>query len=194
MVDASEAARLGLGDLVSFRGRASQEELLGLYRRAAIFALPCVVVEGGDRDGIPNVLMEAMATELPVVSSAISGIPELVRSGHDGVLVPERDVDALAGALERLLADAPLRRRLGENARATVVERFDSAANALGLAELFARADRPHSRHGAPAGQPSRQRCGTDHARPVDVWDECLLAAPRVKQNQRCAARVCLLV
>ena len=117
----------------------TQEELLGLYRRATVFALPCVVVEGGDRDGIPNVLLEAMAVELPVVSSAISGIPELVRSGHDGVLVPERDVDALAGALERLLADAPLRRRLGENARATVVERFDSAANALGLAELFAR-------------------------------------------------------
>ncbi len=138
-----EAARLGLGDLVSFRGRASQEELLGLYRRAAIFALPCTVLADGDRDGIPNVLMEAMAVELPVVSTAISGIPELIRSGHDGVLVPERDVDGLAGALERLLADATLRRRLGENARATVLEKFNSAANARSLAELFARNGAP---------------------------------------------------
>jgi glycosyltransferase involved in cell wall biosynthesis len=133
-----EVMRLGLGDVVTLVGRTNQEELLGLYQRATLFVLPCVVVAGGDRDGIPNVLMEAMAVELPVVASAISGIPELIETGHDGLLAPERDVRALAGALERILGDSALRRRLGENGRATVLRKFDAAANAGPLAELFA--------------------------------------------------------
>ncbi len=79
---------LGLGDIVEQRGACSQPELLRLYRDATLFALACRVADDGDRDGIPNVLVEAMAAGLPVVATAISGIPELVHDGENGLLVP----------------------------------------------------------------------------------------------------------
>jgi len=133
---------LGLGSAVSLPGACSQEELIDRYSAATVFALPCVVLDDGDRDGIPNVLVEAMAMGLPVVSTAISGIPELVRSGENGLLVGQRDAHALASALELLLRDATLRERLGASARATVTARFDASNAAQQLAALF--------REGAP--------------------------------------------
>ena len=105
--------------------------------QATIFALPCRVLENGNRDGIPNVLLEAMAVGMPVVSSSVSGIPELITSGQNGLLVPERSVEELAEALEQLLANLALRARLASNARATVVERFDPRAHVRALARLF---------------------------------------------------------
>lgn len=128
---------LNLQDTVAFPGSRSQEELVEIYGSATVFALPCNVLENGDRDGIPNVLLEAMAVGLPVVSSAISGIPELVESGHNGLLVPERNEEALAAALELLLQDDALRRRLGGNGRSTVANNFDTMMNAQQLAGLF---------------------------------------------------------
>jgi glycosyltransferase involved in cell wall biosynthesis len=128
---------LGLDGVVSLPGARTQEELVEEYRRATLLALPCRVLANGDRDGIPNVLVEAMAIGLPVVSTAISGIPELIESGENGLLVPERDDAALASAIELLLQDATLRARLARNARATVEQRFDSAANARRLADLL---------------------------------------------------------
>jgi glycosyltransferase involved in cell wall biosynthesis len=129
---------LGLEDSVRVCPAVTQEELIGVLGEATLFALPCQVVESGDRDGIPNVLVEAMATGLPVVSTDISGIPELIVDGENGLLVPERDAAALAGAIERLLDDAALRGRLGAAGRATVCRDFDARRNVRALYALFA--------------------------------------------------------
>lgn len=160
--------RLELEGIVELPGSQSQEQVLEEYRRATAFALPCKILANGDRDGIPNVLVEAMGVGLPVVSTAISGIPELVDDGINGLLVAPGRSEDLAAALERLLRDAALRARLGANARRTVVERFDSAANSASLAELVlehAGLRTPAKRRGA---EPMRLReaawGGTAHA------------------------------
>jgi len=147
---ALEALRhsLGLEGIVEMPGSCSQEELVEIYRKADIFALPCQVLKNGDRDGIPNVLMEAMATALPVVSTSVSGIPELVHHGENGLLAPERDAAAFAGRIEELLTDAALRKRLGEAGRLTVSTEFSSDATAAMISTLFAEAA------GTPLPQP----------------------------------------
>lgn len=126
-----------LTDTVEIQGGVTQEELRHIYTAATIFALPCLIVDSGDRDGIPNVLAEAMATALPVVSTNISGIPEIVADGVNGLLVPEKDAVALADAIERLLLDPALRQRLGQAARTTITEVFDSWQTTVALRELF---------------------------------------------------------
>ena len=128
---------LGLESVVSLLGACSQEELVERYGSATVFALPCKVLANGDRDGIPNVLVEAMACGLPVVSTPISGIPELIESGQNGLLVPPGNTAELAAAIELLLRDRELRQRLARSARATVEERFDSTVCARTLAGLF---------------------------------------------------------
>ncbi|MEZ4617850.1 MAG: glycosyltransferase family 4 protein [Caldilineaceae bacterium] len=127
----------GLTEIVTIQGGVTQEELRQIYHDSTIFALPCFVVDNGDRDGIPNVLAEAMATALPVVSTNISGIPELVKDGDNGLLVPQKDAVALADALERLLIDGALRRQLGKAARATILDVFDSWQTTVALRKLF---------------------------------------------------------
>lgn len=129
--------RLQLGEVVTLHSAVTQEELRRIYEQATIFALPCQVIENGDRDGIPNVLVEAMAMELPVVSTDISGIPELIEPRVNGLLVPPRDAAALAAALAELLNDAALRRRLGQAARQKVRRHFDAQQNILALKILF---------------------------------------------------------
>ena len=130
----------GLGEMVTFFGARTQDELVTLYGDATVMALPCVVLENGDRDGIPNVLVEAMSMELPVVSTRVSGIPELIEDGENGLLTPPRDADTLTDTLARLLGDAQLRQRLGQNARRTVMDRFELQRNARRLKMLFAHA------------------------------------------------------
>src|SRR6185295_10483725 len=122
----------------------TQEELKAIYDQSAVFALPCQVTESGDRDGIPNVLTEAMAMELPVVSTNISGIPEIVRHGVNGLLVAERDPRAMADAIETLLRNPDYARRLGTAARSTICEMFDSERNTVALHTLLA--SRLHAR------------------------------------------------
>jgi glycosyltransferase involved in cell wall biosynthesis len=108
-----------------------------MYREAAVMVLPAIVAENGDRDGIPNVLAEALYMGVPVISTPVSGIPELITSDRTGLLVPERDSEALAAAIARLLEDAQLRAVLARAGRQTVTERFDMAANARRLVSLF---------------------------------------------------------
>jgi colanic acid/amylovoran biosynthesis glycosyltransferase len=130
-------AALSLGDVVSLRGALSHESVVDHYRQATMVVLPCVRTEQGDVDGIPNVLVEAMALGVPVVSSDLPAIRELVTHGVDGLLVPAGDSEALAAALCRLLDDPQLRRRLGGEGRHTVVERFDVEKNVQMLADTL---------------------------------------------------------
>jgi glycosyltransferase involved in cell wall biosynthesis len=129
--------RLQLDDTVSLHPAVTQEELRRIYEQAAVFVLPCQVLDNGDRDGIPNVLVEAMAMELPVVSTNVSGIPELITHRRNGLLVPQKNAEALAAAMEELLLDPGLRRELGKSARATVAGHFDARQNILRLKQLF---------------------------------------------------------
>jgi glycosyltransferase involved in cell wall biosynthesis len=129
-------AELGLEDAVRLVGPMSQEELLREYMRADALCLPCRVV-GSDRDGIPNVLVEAMACGTPAVTTGISGIPELVCDGVDGLIVPPADARALADSMQRLHDDRALAARLGAAARETVRERFDGDRLTRRLFDLF---------------------------------------------------------
>jgi glycosyltransferase involved in cell wall biosynthesis len=133
-------AERGLEGRVRLHNAVTQEQLREIYRNARVFALPCQVMDDGDRDGIPNVLAEAMAMGLPVVSTRISGIPELIDHGVHGLLVESRDAAALAKALRRVLTDAALRARLSEAGRRRICERFDSRRTTVALRDLFVHA------------------------------------------------------
>jgi len=126
-----------LENIILLQDAVAQEELRQMYRECTIFALPCLIVGNGDRDGIPNVLVEAMATAKPVVTTEVSGIPELVTHSSDGLLVPPQDPVALADAFEKLLLDQALRARLGRNARQKVCEVFESTKTTVALKDLF---------------------------------------------------------
>jgi glycosyltransferase involved in cell wall biosynthesis len=128
---------LGLENVVELPGSSSQEELLALYRQASVFVLPCTVVENGDRDGIPNVILEAMAVGLPAITTPVSGIPEVIQDRYNGLLSPERDSQAFASAIATVLDDTALKEQLRSNALSTVVDRFDSKKNIKLLASLF---------------------------------------------------------
>jgi glycosyltransferase involved in cell wall biosynthesis len=133
--------RLELADCVVLAGERGQAELIPIFQHADIFALAPFVTGDGDRDGIPNVLVEAMACGLPVVSTTVAGIPELVRNGENGLLAAPREVGALADALATLLSDQPQRERMGADARATVVAHFDLRAAASQIVALFEQSD-----------------------------------------------------
>jgi glycosyltransferase involved in cell wall biosynthesis len=135
---AARVSRHGLFDAVTIRAPMTQAALVEEYRKANVFCLPCRIAGDGDRDGIPNVLMEAMACGLPVVTTPVSGIPELLEHGINGLLVPPDDAAATAAALLRLHDDAPLAARLAAAARTQVRARFCGDRMATELAELFA--------------------------------------------------------
>ncbi len=128
---------LGLADRVELMAAVTQERLKEIYREASVFALPCQIVEDGDRDGIPNVLVEAMAMGVPVVSTPVSGIPELIEDGVNGLLVPPGDSAALSAALRRLIEDEGLGQRLSAAARAKVCREFDAWTTTRRLRDLF---------------------------------------------------------
>jgi glycosyltransferase involved in cell wall biosynthesis len=130
-------AELGLDGRLRLEGQLSQAELYEQYRRAFALCLPCRVMEDGDRDGIPNVLVEAMACGTPVVTTPISGIPEVVRDGVNGLLVAPDDPLALADAILRLWRDPELARSLGARGRQTVARELDGNRLGHALADLF---------------------------------------------------------
>ena len=129
--------RLALEDTVTLCGALPHSQVVEKYRRATLFVLPCVLGGDGDRDGIPNVILEAMAMELPVVSTRHSGIPEVVHDGINGLLVEPGDIRALTAALAHLLDDPATARRFGSRARHTVLENFDLATNVKRLLAEF---------------------------------------------------------
>ena len=129
--------RFGLEESVFFLGAQSFDKILEGYRNAHIFVLPCVIAEDGSRDISPNSLIEAMAMKLPVVSTNVTGIPEIVEDGVSGILVPPNDENSLAGAIAELIENDNLRKELGENARKRVEERFDITKNIVKYVALF---------------------------------------------------------
>ena len=119
-----QAAALGLGERVRWRGSLPHDRVVEHAAGADLFALASRVSAGGDRDGLPNVLMEAQLLGAACVATRVSAIPELVEHEVNGLLAPSRDPTALAVALERAIADPALRARLAEAARRTVTARF----------------------------------------------------------------------
>jgi glycosyltransferase involved in cell wall biosynthesis len=124
----------GLAESVSFEGTRTRSEVVQALHRADVLVVPSIPTQSGRREGIPVVLMEAMATALPVVASNISGIPELVDDGTSGILVPAAEPGAIADAVETLAKDPSMRERMGAAGRARVVGEFDQSANARLLA------------------------------------------------------------
>ena len=153
-----------LGAQVRLVGAVAPRDVIQFYREADLFVLACMTDYLGWRelvtdrllllevglaipfrpltDGIPNVLAEAMAMEIPVISTPVAGIPELIQDGRTGCLVPEKDPVALADAIERLLEDPEQRAALGLAGRQAVLERFDRTRNIDQLVEVFTRSGR----------------------------------------------------
>ena len=138
---AEQIARHRLDSHVLLGGGISQEEVAREMRACHVFVMPCRRDRSGDMDGIPTVFMEAMATARPVVSCPVSGIPELVRDGETGLLVPAADARALADAICRLAADDGLRLTLGRRGRALVERQHDERLTAASLLAKMKAAD-----------------------------------------------------
>jgi glycosyltransferase involved in cell wall biosynthesis len=133
--EASLRARVSLfkdAGVVVFEGPVNQDRIRVLYEKADLFCIPSFA------EGIPIVLMEAMAMEIPCVTTQIAGIPELIRPGVDGLLVAPSDLDGLTEALARMMDDQELRQRLGKSGRERIVEHYDLRRNMKRLAEIFA--------------------------------------------------------
>ncbi|MGU3463387.1 glycosyltransferase family 4 protein [Methylobacterium sp. C33D] len=155
----SRAGAAGLAERVRFRGALAQPAVIEAMRAADLFVLPTKPAPGGDRDGLPNVLMEAASQALPILATAFAGTPEFISAGIHGVLVPPGDPVALAEALTRLAGDPDDRRRLGTAALARLVQDFsEEAAVALIAGRLRASAGLPQ---GTPAHRPELSACAS---------------------------------
>lgn len=128
---------LGLADRVTWKGAMDQKEVLDHYRKADLFALACRITQDGDRDGLPNVLVEAASQKLACLSTNISGIPEFFISGENGLLTNQEDVAAFTTALHTLITDPDLRTRLGVAAEQKVRTAFDNNTSIAHLKSLF---------------------------------------------------------
>ncbi|HSF33944.1 MAG TPA: glycosyltransferase family 4 protein, partial [Candidatus Tectomicrobia bacterium] len=126
-----------LHDYVCLLGSRTQGEVLERYWSAHLYVLPCVLGSDGNRDGLPVSIVEALACGLPVVTTPMTGIPEVVRNRYNGLLVPDGDPKALADAIESVIQDAHLYERLRANARASVASTFDLGLTAAALERLF---------------------------------------------------------
>jgi glycosyltransferase involved in cell wall biosynthesis len=130
-----QAEAAGIADRIAWRGQQPKTEVLAAYRRADIFALASRIAGDGDRDGLPNVLMEAQSQGLACVATRVSAIPELIEDGTTGLLVAPGDADGLSAALARLIAGAALRRSLGAAGHDRLRARFDQEPELDRLAE-----------------------------------------------------------
>ncbi len=128
---------LGLSACCQWHGTQPHDVVLKHYKKADVFLLGCEIAPDGDRDGIPNVLLESMAMGVPVVSTQVSAIPELVQDGHCGLLVPPQDPQALAAAVNRLLTDTDLRQQIITGGKARVAQAFDNQTLIKDLAAVL---------------------------------------------------------
>ncbi|MFT4132191.1 MAG: glycosyltransferase family 4 protein [Labrys sp. (in: a-proteobacteria)] len=173
----AQAERLGLADRIIWRGALAQGEVIEALRAADLFVLPCKEGESGDRDGLPNVIMEASTQALPILSTRFAGVPEFVREGEEGLLVPPNDPQALAGGLWTLATDPALRQCLGEGAYRRVREAFSFEA---GIAVLAGKFD------GVLAGSlpmAAGARVGRDDRGPVQL--DAGVPSPRLRGEDR---------
>jgi len=127
----------GLESRVAFPGFVPHDQVGGLFQQADVFAMPCVIDASGDRDGIPNVIMEALAHRLPVVASHVSGIGELIVDGETGLLATQRDPQSLAKAMSALFRDRAFALELAEAGRRRALEMFDPRRNQQAIIELL---------------------------------------------------------
>ncbi|NNG00292.1 MAG: glycosyltransferase [Desulfobacteraceae bacterium] len=130
---------LGLGEIVQCTGTLPHHEVLSYYQSVDVFVLGCKVAADGDRDGIPNVLVESMAMGVPVVATRVSAIPELVAHNRTGLLVDQEQPQALADAIERLLTDAELYRQVISAAKEKVESEFDNGLLIRDLVDIYHR-------------------------------------------------------
>ncbi len=128
---------LNLEDRVKIKSNLSNEDLVEEYKRAGTFLLPCIRAKDGDMDGIPVVLMEAMAMEKLVISTSVSGIPELIDHRKSGLLVRPKDAKALSEALEMVLSQRVDRDSLSKEARATVIKDFNIEGQVSSMELIF---------------------------------------------------------
>ncbi len=127
----------GLQSRVSLPGPLAQSDMRERVRAAAVMAAPCIVGEDGNRDGLPTTLLESMALGTPAISTDVTGIPEAIRHGETGIIVPQRDAEKLADALTNLLAEPRKREQLAQNARKLIEAEFDSMKSAAGMRTVF---------------------------------------------------------
>ncbi len=131
------ATDLQLAHSINFAGFVDQPNLLNLYQNSDIFLHPSEQTPNGDREGIPNSLLEAMATGLPCIATLHGGIPEAITHLESGILVPESDLTGLENWLERLTADEDLRNSLGKRAARTIQEKFNLTVQIANLEEIY---------------------------------------------------------
>jgi glycosyltransferase involved in cell wall biosynthesis len=131
-------AEHGLSDQIVLQGDRVQRELISVFQNATLFILTPFQTADGDRDGIPNVLLEAMAVGLPVITTEVAGIPELVEHNQTGLLYPPHNVEEIASGIIELLNDQEKRRMLGQAAARKVAEQFNITQAANHLRALFA--------------------------------------------------------
>lgn len=130
----------GLAGQIELAGSQAFDAVAAVMRRATVLAAPCIVGASGDRDGLPTVLLEALALGLPVISTDIAGIPEIVEHEATGLLTPAGDAAALAEAIARVLGDPALADRLAQRGRAKAKADFDLRRNVATLRSHFQRA------------------------------------------------------
>jgi glycosyltransferase involved in cell wall biosynthesis len=146
-----QSRQLGLNGQVVLAGSRDHGQVRAAYDRAHVFVLPCRQTSVGDRDGLPVAIVEAMAVGVPVVSTLVAGIPELVADDISGILVPPDDPARLADAIERVLSDGALRSRLVAGGR-TVASRYNLPESVTRLRRYFSEADFPSPARGGGQG------------------------------------------
>ncbi|NND48731.1 MAG: glycosyltransferase family 4 protein [Rhizobiales bacterium] len=124
----AKARAAGISERLQWQGARAQGEVIGLLRKADIFVLASRIASDGDRDGLPNVLMEAQSQAVACLATNVAAIPELIIDGKTGLMVPPEDADALAGALAHLVREPALRRTLGKAGRERLESEFSAAA------------------------------------------------------------------
>lgn len=165
----AQIERCGVGEWVTLRGPQPQHVVKRAVQNGAAFVAPCVVGSDGNRDGLPTVLLEAMALGTPVISTDVTGIPEIVEHEKTGLMVGQHDAEALAQAMLRLVDDAALREQLAVAARGRIEADFDIHRNSGLIRTLYAFAQTTHQQ-----AQPANQLAHAVHSHdpvmlPVEV-------------------------